>query len=70
LMAAAYNAGETAAARWRDLARTLDEDEMIEQISYRETRQYVKNILRNMRNYRMIYGEKVSPKSSPTTTTS
>jgi soluble lytic murein transglycosylase len=60
LMAAAYNAGETAAGRWRDLAKTFDEDEMIEQISYRETRQYVKNILRNMRNYRSIYGAQVS----------
>jgi soluble lytic murein transglycosylase len=56
LMAAAYNAGETAAEKWRALARDYDEDEMIEQISYRETRAYVKAILRNMRNYRSIYG--------------
>jgi soluble lytic murein transglycosylase len=56
LMAAAYNAGETAAERWRAIAVNYDEDEMIEQISYRETRAYVKAILRNMRNYRSIYG--------------
>lgn len=56
LMAAAYNAGESAAARWQALVATYDEDEMIEQISYRETRGYVKSILRNMRNYRRIYG--------------
>lgn len=56
LMAAAYNAGEKAAGRWQDLAKNWDEDEMIEQISYRETRGYVKAILRNMRNYRAIYG--------------
>ncbi len=55
LMAAAYNAGETAAEKWRGLAQSYDEDEMIEQISYRETRAYVKAILRNMRNYRGIY---------------
>ncbi len=58
LMAASYNAGETAAEKWRGLASAWDEDEMIEQISYRETRGYVKSILRNMRNYRSIYGEK------------
>jgi soluble lytic murein transglycosylase len=57
LMAAAYNAGETAAEKWRGLARSYDEDEMIEQISYRETRAYVKAILRNMRNYRSIYSQ-------------
>jgi len=56
LMAASYNAGEKAAARWQNLTTTWDEDEMIEQISYRETRLYVKAILRNMRNYRNIYG--------------
>ena len=32
---------------------------MIEQISYRETRGYVKAILRNMRNYRAIYGNRL-----------
>jgi soluble lytic murein transglycosylase len=57
LMAAAYNAGETAAERWKNLTTKYDEDEMIEMISYRETRLYVKSILRNMRNYRSIYGD-------------
>lgn len=56
LMAASYNAGENAAERWKGLTKTYDEDEMIEQISYRETRAYVKAVLRNMRNYRRIYG--------------
>ena len=61
LMAAAYNAGETAAEKWKVLTTTYDEDEMIEQISYRETRGYVKAILRNMRNYRSIYGAGAEP---------
>lgn len=61
LMAAAYNAGETAAEKWKVLTTTYDEDEMIEQISYRETRGYVKAILRNMRNYRSIYGTGSEP---------
>jgi len=57
LMLAAYNAGENAAQRWQGLASQYDEDEMIEQISYRETRAYVKSVLRNLRTYRRLYGE-------------
>ncbi len=56
LMVAAYNAGENAAQRWQSLASSYDEDEMIEQISYRETRAYVKSVLRNLRTYRRLYG--------------
>lgn len=55
LMLAAYNAGENAAQRWQGLATKWDEDEMIEQISYRETRAYVKSVLRNLRTYRALY---------------
>ncbi|HYC54026.1 MAG TPA: lytic transglycosylase domain-containing protein [Candidatus Binatia bacterium] len=55
LILAAYNAGENAAQRWQSLVAAWDEDEMIEQISYRETRAYVKSVLRNMRNYRRLY---------------
>jgi len=57
LMLAGYNAGEKAAARWRDTYKGLDEDEFIEKISYRETRAYVKKVLRNFRNYRRLYGD-------------
>lgn len=57
LMLAGYNAGERAADRWRDRLKGLDQDEFIEQISYRETRNYVKKILRNYRNYLRLYGE-------------
>lgn len=57
LMLAAYNAGETAAQRWQGLTSSYDEDEMIEQISYRETRAYVKSVLRNLRTYRRLYGD-------------
>jgi soluble lytic murein transglycosylase-like protein/TolA-binding protein len=57
LALAAYNAGETAARRWRNEGSGLSEDELIESITYRETRDYVKKILRNMRNYRRIWRE-------------
>ncbi len=54
LMLAGYNAGEKAAGRWRERNGKLDQDEFIEQISYRETRNYVKKVMRNMRNYRRL----------------
>jgi len=56
LMLAGYNAGEQAAERWRARFGDLAPDEFIEQISYRETRDYVKKVLRNYRNYRRLYG--------------
>jgi soluble lytic murein transglycosylase len=56
LMLAGYNAGEQAAERWRARFADLATDEFIEQISYRETRDYVKKVLRNYRNYRRLYG--------------
>jgi soluble lytic murein transglycosylase-like protein len=57
LMLAGYNAGEKAADRWLERLNGLEQDEFIEQISYRETRNYVKKILRNHRNYLRLYGE-------------
>lgn len=55
-MLAGYNAGETAADNWRKRYGKLDVDEMIERISYRETRDYVKKVLANYRNYLRLYG--------------
>jgi soluble lytic murein transglycosylase len=57
LMLAGYNAGEAAADRWRDRLAGQEQDEFIEQISYRETRDYVKKVLRNYRNYLRLYGQ-------------
>lgn len=54
---AAYNAGREAVERWtRDLG-SADDVEFIERISYRETRRYVKAVLRNYHAYRTLYGE-------------
>lgn len=55
---AAYNAGEAAVARWEKQIAAEDEDEFVEQIPYRETRLYVKLVLRNHRVYRAIYEAK------------
>ena len=55
-MLAGYNAGEAAADTWRARYGKLDIDERIERITYRETRDYVKKVLANYRNYLRLYG--------------
>jgi len=52
---AAYNAGEDAVAKWERRYAGRDVDEFVELISYRETRDYVKAVLRNYRLYRRLY---------------
>jgi soluble lytic murein transglycosylase-like protein len=54
-MLAGYNAGEAAADTWRARYGKLDIDERIERITYRETRDYVKKVLANYRNYLRLY---------------
>jgi soluble lytic murein transglycosylase len=60
---AAYNAGENAVDKWRARYAGLEEDEFIESISYRETRNYVKLVLRNYRTYRRLYDRESGAKS-------
>jgi soluble lytic murein transglycosylase len=54
---AAYNAGENTVEKWRARYANLAPDEFVESISFRETRNYVKLVLRNYRMYRRLYGE-------------
>jgi soluble lytic murein transglycosylase len=54
---AAYNAGENAVEKWRTRYANLEPDEFVESISFRETRNYVKLVLRNYRMYRRLYSE-------------
>jgi soluble lytic murein transglycosylase len=53
---AAYNGGEEALARWQRSFGTLEDDEFVESITYRETRDYVKRVMGNYRRYRQQYG--------------
>lgn len=53
---AAYNGGENAVDRWLKRYPGLAEDEFVEHISYRETRNYVKQVLKNYRMYQRLYG--------------
>lgn len=54
----AYNAGETVTDRWISLRGHLSPLEFIESIPYRETLNYIKNILRNSLFYQHIYEQK------------
>jgi len=56
----AYNAGETPTRLWIKLRGHLAPIDFIESIPYQETRQYVKNILRNYAVYKMIYNQQAT----------
>ncbi|MDP6559077.1 MAG: transglycosylase SLT domain-containing protein, partial [Candidatus Binatia bacterium] len=52
---AAYNAGKNAVDRWEREIPVKDEEEFVERIPYRETRNYVKLVLRNYLVYKNLY---------------
>lgn len=52
---AAYNAGPAAVDDWIELFGNLDKDYFIEMIPYRETRHYVKRVLRSYGIYAWLY---------------
>jgi soluble lytic murein transglycosylase-like protein len=59
---AAYNAGEHRVDRWkRRFWYAADDEEFIEMIPFTETRNYVKNILRNYFYYRYYYNNSKLP---------
>ena len=56
LVLAGYNAGQGRVNDWQNNFGHLSEEEFIEMIPFTETRNYVKNILRNCFFYRFYYG--------------
>ena len=56
LVAAAYNGGPSAVARWTNDMAGVDFDEFVERIPYRETRHYVKAVGGAYAAYSLIYG--------------
>jgi soluble lytic murein transglycosylase len=54
---AGYNAGENRVDSWwnRIKFNNMEQDEIIEMIPYKETRDYVKLVLRNIKNYKIIW---------------
>jgi soluble lytic murein transglycosylase len=63
---AAYNAGERAVAKWERRYAGRPEDEFVELISYRETRDYVKSVLTHYEVYRQLYASDRAPSPSAT----
>lgn|GEM_PF-1160275 len=57
LILANYNAGPSPTLRWREAFRTLPVEEAAEEITYWETRDYVKKCLANWWTYRLLYPE-------------
>ena len=57
LALAAYNAGWERVDQWMNRFGPVKDDEFIEMIPFTETRNYVKNILRNYFYYRFYYGQ-------------
>ena len=58
LALAGYNAGPEKVKEWLKSYAVNDPEEFIENIPYNETRDYIKNILRNQIFYQKIYGAK------------
>lgn len=53
---ASYNGGPHNVNRWRERLGGLELDEFVEEIPFRETRNYVKKIFKSWSNYRLLYG--------------
>jgi soluble lytic murein transglycosylase len=62
---AAYNGGEHAVAAWNK-KYPGDDDQWVENIEYRETRDYVKKVIGGMREYRLLYAPPAHAPGSPT----
>lgn len=61
---AAYNAGDDRAARWRAERPGLPRDEFIDDIPFPETQNYVKRIIGQAEDYRLLY-RRPSPDAAP-----
>ena len=69
LALASYNAGPHRAASWKTRYYGLEKDEFIEEIPFRETRNYIRRILRSYGAYKAIYGNSASAAEPPAKTT-
>jgi soluble lytic murein transglycosylase len=58
---AAYNAGPSAAQRWRDVNGTDDADVYLETVEFAETRAYIEIVSENYAIYRYLYGGESTP---------
>lgn len=65
LTVASYNAGPIAVDRWVSTFANLEMDELVETMSFKETRRYVKTVLRNFNQYKRIYSTKPALTNMP-----
>jgi soluble lytic murein transglycosylase len=63
---AAYNAGSPRVERWSKRIGVEDPEVFAEQISFVETRDYVRIIQRNVEIYRALYGEEIGSRGQAT----
>ena len=63
LVAAAYNGGPGPVVRWLERRGAVPLDQWIEEIPYKETRGYVKQVIADFYIYQALYGEAVAPLS-------
>jgi soluble lytic murein transglycosylase len=63
---AAYNAGEHAVQKW-STNFSGDDDEWVENIAYKETREYVKKVIGGRREYQLLYQPNAAASRSPET---
>jgi soluble lytic murein transglycosylase len=61
---AAYNGGEHAVAGWLK-QYPGDDDQWVENIVYKETRDYVKKVIGGSREYQLLYAQKPAQRSTP-----
>src|SRR5206468_103833 len=54
---AAYNSGPQAVTHWIDVAGGKPSDEFVEEIPFRETRNYVRHVLGNLAVYSALYDQ-------------
>ena len=67
LALASYNAGPHRAADWKVRFYGLEKDEFIEEVPFRETRNYIRRILRSYGAYKAIYGSAQNQTQPPNT---
>ncbi|MEE9251803.1 MAG: transglycosylase SLT domain-containing protein [Thermodesulfobacteriota bacterium] len=64
---AGYNGGPHNVNKWRSEHRNLDVDEFVEEIPFRETRRYVKRVLRTYGVYKSLYSGDAGDEKQPAT---
>lgn len=63
--AAAYNGGPVVVNRWIEACKSCTTEEFVESIPYRETRRYVREVMKNYAQYARLYNGEATFKTLP-----